>query len=155
MNQSLEETQSRAPNTFFALIGRCTSHLARALSEARDRAALRAEFSHLRDTGQLDRVLNDLRIETAELPTLLRNHPGAPRRLAAMLRHLRIEATKESGKSWGMAAIERTCSLCDASGKCDRWLVSDRTEDPNNFCPNADAFRDLVASGKAKYRQDA
>jgi hypothetical protein len=57
MNQSFEETQSKSPNTLFALIGRCKSHLARAVSDARDRAARRAEFSHLRDTG-LDHSLN-------------------------------------------------------------------------------------------------
>ena len=155
MNQSLEATRSEASSGFLALIGRCTSRLARVIGDARGRAALRAEFAHLREDGQLDRILNDLGIEAAELPTLFRNHPGAPRRLATMLWHLRIEATKEGRKSWEMRAIERTCSLCEASGKCDRWRVSDRSEDPGQFCPNAEAFREFVASGKAKYRQDA
>ncbi len=155
MTQSIEETQSKVSNTFFGLVGWCTSHLARTFAEVRDRAALRAEFAHLGDDGQLDRVLNDLGIEASQLPTLFRNHPSASRRLAVMLRYLRVEATKEGGKSWQMRAIERTCSLCDASGKCDRWLVSDRTDDPSQFCPNSEAFRELVASGKAKYLKDA
>ncbi len=155
MNQSLEDTRTEASNTLFAMIGRCTSRLARAIGEARGRAALRAEFARLRDDGQLDQVLKDLGIEAAELSTLFRNHPGAPRRLATMLWHLRIEATKKGRKSWEMRAIERTCSLCETSGKCDRWLAFGRSEDPNQFCPNAEAFRELVASGKAKYLQGA
>ncbi len=155
MGQSLEETRHEAPHGVLALIGRCTSRVARVIGEVRDRAALRAEFAHLRETGQLDRVLTDIGVDPAELPTLIRNHPGAPRRLAAMLRYLRIEATKEGRSSTEMRAIERTCSLCEASGKCDRWLRSDGSEDPSTFCPNTQAFHDLVASGKAVRRHDA
>ena len=152
MAQSCEETRSAAPNGLRTLFGR----VGRTIGEMRDRAALRAEFAHLRENGQLDRVLSDLGIDPAELPTLIRNHPGAPRRLAAMLRYLRIEATKEGKSSSSeMRAIERTCSLCEAGGKCDHWLRSDRSEDPGHFCPNTQAFDDLVASGKAKQRHDA
>ena len=155
MTQSVEETRSEAPHGLFALIGHCTSLVARAIGEIRDRAALRAEFAHLRDTGQLERVLSDIGVDPAELPTLIRNHPGAPRRLAAMLRHLRIEATKEGRSGFEMRAIERTCSLCEAGGKCDRWLRSDGSEDPSTFCPNTQAFHDLIASGKATRQHDA
>jgi hypothetical protein len=133
------------------LLGR----VGRVIGEMRDRAVLRAEFAHLKENGQLDRVLSDLGIDPAELPTLIRNHPGAPRRLAAMLRYLRIETTKEGKSSWEMRAIQRTCSLCETSGKCDHWLRSERSEDPGGFCPNTPAFRDLVASGKATQRHDA
>jgi uncharacterized protein DUF6455 len=155
MTQSLEETRNERSQGLMALIGRCTSRLARAVAEAKDRAALRAEFAHLRETGQLDRVLNDIGVDSAELPTLIRNHPGAPRRLAAMLRYLRIEATKEGRSSIEMRTIERTCSLCEAGGKCDQWLRTDGSEDPSHFCPNTQAFHELVASGKAKQRHDA
>ncbi len=155
MSQSLEETRSEASHGLLALIGRAKSRVARAIGEVRDRAALRAEFAHLRETGQLERVLSDIGVDAAELPTLIRNHPGAPGRLAAMLRHLRIEATKEGRNSFEMRAIERTCSLCEASGRCDRWLRSDGSEDPSTFCPNTQAFRDLIASGKATQRHDA
>lgn len=151
MTQSSEETRSEAPHGLSALLERVT----RAIGELRDRAALRAEFAHLRDTGQLDRVLSDIGVDPAEIPTLIKNHPGAPRRLAAMLRYLRIEATKEGRSSWEMRAIERTCSLCEAGAKCDRWLRSDGSEDPSHFCPNTQAFHDLVASGKAAQRHDA
>lgn len=155
MTQPFEETQNEPSHGLLALIGRCTSRIARAIGEVKDRAALRAEFAHLRETGQLERVLSDIGVDPAELPTLIRNHPSAPRRLAAMLRHLRIEATKEGGNSIEMRTIERTCSLCEAAGKCDHWLRSDGSEDPSTFCPNTQAFHDLIASGKAKQRHDA
>ncbi|MGH7124746.1 MAG: DUF6455 family protein [Stellaceae bacterium] len=155
MTQSFEETRSEAPHGLLRLIGSCTSRVARVIGEARDRAALRAEFAHLRETGQLERVLGDIGVDPAEVPTLIRNHPGAPRRLAAMLRYLRIEATKEGRSSLEMRTIERTCSLCEASGKCDNWLRSDGSEDPATFCPNTQAFHELVTSGKATQRHDA
>jgi uncharacterized protein DUF6455 len=155
MPQSFEETRSETPHGLLRLIERCTSRVARAINEVKDRAALRAEFAHLRDTGQLERVLNDIGVDPAELPALIRNHPGAPRRLAAMLRHLRIEATKEGTASIEMRTIERTCSLCEAGARCDHWLRSDGSEDPSTFCPNTQAFHDLIASGKAKQRHDA
>jgi uncharacterized protein DUF6455 len=155
MSQSFEDTQSEASNGLMALIGRCTSRVARAITEAKDRAALRAEFAHLKDNGQLERVLSDIGVEAAELPTLIRNHPGAPRRLAAMLRYLRLAPTKEGRTSFEMRAIERTCSLCDAGKKCDHWLRATGSEDPNTFCPNTKAFHELVASGKATQQHDA
>jgi uncharacterized protein DUF6455 len=151
MTQSHEETQSETSHGLLALIGR----VGRVIGEMRDRAALRAEFARLRDTGQLERVLGDIGVDPAELPTLIKNHPGAPRRLAAMLRHLRIDATKEGKSSWELRAIERTCSLCEAGAKCDRWLRSDGSEDPSHFCPNTQAFHDLVLAGKATQRPDA
>lgn len=155
MTQSLDETRNEPSHGLLALIGRCKSLVVRAIGEAKDRAALRAEFAHLRETGQLDRVLNDIGVDQAELPTLIRNHPGAPRRLAAMLRYLRIEATKEGRSSIEMRTIERTCSLCEAGARCDHWLRSDGSEDPSSFCPNTQAFHEMVASGKAKQRHDA
>lgn len=155
MGQSLEDASAENPNGLLALIGRCTSRLARVISDVRDRAALRAEFAHLRASGQLDRVLSDIGVDPTEVSTLIENHPGAPRRLAAMLRRLRIEPTQQGLNSGDMRAIQRSCLLCAASGKCDRWLQSESTEDPSHFCPNSEAFNDLIASGKATRRHDA
>jgi hypothetical protein len=155
MSQAREEMQSDTSKGLLALINRCTSRLSRAIGEMRDRAALRAEFAHLRETGELNRVLSDLGVEPSGVSTLIDNHPGSARRMAAMLRRLRIEPTQEELDSVDMRGIQRTCLLCAASGKCDRWLHSEGSEDPSHFCPNSEAFRDLVASGKAKYRTDA
>lgn len=155
MGQSVGETQSGTAHGLVALFGRCKSRLARAIGEVRDRAALRAEFAHLRDTGQLDRVLTDIGVDPSEVSVLIQNHPGAARRMAAMLRRLRVEVAPKALKSTEMRAIQRTCLLCAASGKCDRWLHSEGSEDPSHFCPNSEAFRDLVTSGKATYRHDA
>jgi len=155
MGQPLEEAQSNAANGLFALFGRCKSRLARVIGEVRDRAALRAEFAHLKDTGQLDRVLGDIGVDPSEVSMLIHNHPGSARRMAAMLRRLRIEVTPKELNSVDMRAIQRTCLLCAASGKCDRWVDSEGSEDPSHFCPNSEAFHDLVAASKATYRQDA
>ncbi len=138
-----------------ALLERCSSRLKLAVSAVRDRAALRAEFAHLRETGQLDRVLGDIGVDPAEVPILIRNHPGSARRMAAMLRHLRIDVRPQAFNSTDMRAIQRTCLLCAASGKCERWLNSEGGDDPSHFCPNSEAFRDLVASGKATQRHHA
>jgi hypothetical protein len=153
MNQTIKETQS--DTGFPALLGRCRSRVVRAFDEMRQRAALRAEFAHLRDTGQLDRVLGDIGVEPTQIPTLIKNHPGAARRMTAMLRRLRIEPTPEAVNSVDIRAIQRTCLQCAASGKCDRWLHSQSSEHPSSFCPNSEAFRDLVAVGKATYAHGA
>jgi uncharacterized protein YjiS (DUF1127 family) len=137
------------------LVGRCKARLARAIGDARARAALRAELAHLETAGQLGRVLSDVGISPAEVSTLTKNHPGAPRRLAAMLNRLRIEVAPTARDGAEMRAIQRTCLLCAASGHCDRWLRSDGSEDPRHFCPNAEAFVDLIAPGKATYRRGA
>ena len=51
MGQSLEDASAENPNGLLALIGRCTSRLARVISDVRDRAALRAEFVILLECG--------------------------------------------------------------------------------------------------------
>lgn len=155
MGQLLGDAPAATSRRLAALIDRCRSRLACKIGEIRDRAALRAEFAHLKQTGELDRVLSDVGVDPSALSTLIRNHPGAPRRMAAMLRRLRIEPTPQGLASTDMRAIQRSCLLCAASGKCDRWLGSDGSEDPSHFCPNAEAFRDLVLSGKATYRHDS
>jgi hypothetical protein len=153
--QAMGQILTEAPATssrLATLIDRCRLRLTRKIREIRERAALRAEFAHLRQTGELDRVLSDIGVDPAAISTLIQNHPGAPRRLGAMLQRLRVEPTPQGRTSTDMRAVERTCLLCAASGKCDRWLNSDGSEDPSHFCPNAEAFRDLVASSKATYR---
>ncbi len=153
MAQPFEEPRVETQNRFAALVGRCKSRLARAINEVRARAALRAEFARLGATGELHRVLSDLGIAPAQVSTLIKNHPGAPRRLAAMLQRLRIEVAPTARNSVDIREIQRTCLLCAASGHCDRWLCSDGSEDPRHFCPNAAAFVDLVTAGKATYRR--
>ena len=155
MGQLLADAPAATLSRLAALMDRCRSRLARKVGEIRDRAALRAEFASLKQTGQLDRVLSDIGVDPGAVSTLIQNHPGAPRRLTAMLRRLRVEPTSQGLASTDMRAIQRTCLLCAASGKCDRWLDSDGSEDPSHFCPNAEAFRDLLASGKAASLRDA
>lgn len=154
MEHRLADARPASSSPLVALINRCRSRLARKIGEIRERAELRAEFAQLRHTGQLDRVLSDIGVDPAAVSTLIQNHPGAPRRLAAMLHRLGIEPTPQGLASADMREIQRTCLLCAAGGKCDRWLNSDGLEDPSHFCPNAEAFHDLVLSGKATSQCD-
>jgi hypothetical protein len=77
-------------NRFFALIGLCRSRLAHAIGEVRDRGTLRDEFARLRNTGRLDRVLDEVLLDPAQLSILIENNPGSARRMtgdAAPLTH--------------------------------------------------------------------
>lgn len=155
IDQPLDQPRTGICHRFAALVGRGKSYLVRAVDDARARAALRAEFAHLEQLGALDSVLSDLGTARTEVPILLKNHPGAARRLAAMLHRLRIEVAPEARNSAEMRMIQRTCALCAASGRCNRWLRSEGSEDPSHFCPNAAAFLDLLVKRKATYRRGA
>lgn len=134
-----------------AVVSGLKQRIGRAVDNARARSELRSEFAHLDQAGELDLVLSDIGLSRSELPTLVHNHPGAARRLAAMLKRLRIKLAPEVENDAEMRAIQRTCLLCAASGHCDRWLATESSDNPHRFCPNGDAFDDLVTSGKASY----
>jgi hypothetical protein len=136
-----------------AVVGGWRQRLGRALDDARSRSALRNEFAHLEQAGELDLVLDDIGLSRAAVPTLVHNHPGAARRLAGMLKRLRIEPSQETQNGAEMRAIQRSCLLCAVSGHCERWLASGSNEDPHQFCPNGSALDELVVSGKATYSQ--
>jgi len=153
MAQSSGEPRKTTPNRLVDLVGRGASRVARAIEDVRARSALRSELAQLAAIGQLDCVMSDLGIASAEVSTLVENHPGSARRLATMLRRLRIEVVPGAGGSVDVHAIQRTCLLCAASGHCEHWSRSEGSEDPRQFCPNSDAFVELVKSGKARYRR--
>jgi uncharacterized protein YjiS (DUF1127 family) len=125
--------------------------LSSAFENARARSALRSEFDRLDQAGELDHVLNDIGLSRYQLPTLYRNHSGSARRLADMLKRLRIEVSPRAQNGLEMRAIQRTCLLCAVSGRCDRWVKSDSGEDPHEFCPNGLAFDQMVITGEASY----
>jgi hypothetical protein len=41
--------------------------------------------------------------------------------------------------------VELTCTMCEATGKCQHWLASGKTAGYEEFCPNAETFDSLVA----------
>ncbi len=128
-----------------AVILGCRRRLSRMLRDANARAELRQEFANLEQAGVLDTVLSDMGLSRLEMPTIVENHPGARRRLAGMLRRLGIRTTKAVRGGVEMRAIQQACLLCEAGGRCERWLRGSSHDDPRRFCPNAEAFDDLDA----------
>lgn len=110
----------------------------------RERRQLGAEFAALEEQGQLDLVLQEAGATRGAVDAILHSHPGAPKRLAAMLRRLGIsrERLRDSG---AMHDVEMTCTICQATGRCEHWLRSGKTEGYAAFCPNAEAFEALRA----------
>lgn len=107
-----------------------------------ERQHLRGEFAALEQHGQLDAVLQEAGTSRGAVDAILRAHPGAQKRLAVMLRRLGIgrDRLRESGT---LHDVEMTCTICEATGECDHWLRSGKTEGYELFCPNAQTFEAL------------
>jgi hypothetical protein len=115
-----------------------------------ERERLRKELTALDLRGQLDTVLQDAGASRSAVNAILRGHPGGSKRLAAMLQRLGIsrQQLRESGV---MRDVEMTCTLCEATGTCDHWLRSGKSEGYRGFCPNAQTFdtlRDTVRASR-------
>ena len=151
MTELLHQTPKPGPvrGLVAAFLG-CKRRLSRVMRDARARAELRQELAHLEEAGALDAVLSDAGLSRSEVPTIVENHPGAAQRLAGMLRRLGIRSTAAARGGAEMQAIQRTCLLCRASGRCDRWLHGSSKDDPRRFCPNAEAFDELHAATRGQ-----
>jgi uncharacterized protein DUF6455 len=114
-----------------------------------ERQRLRYEITALDQRGQLDTVLRDVGASRSAVNAILRVHPRAPKRLSAMLQRLGIsrQQLRESGV---LRDVEMTCTLCEATGKCDHWLRSGKSEGYRGFCPNAQTFDTLREAVRAK-----
>jgi len=130
-----------------AVVTGCKRRLSRAIRDANARAELRREFDQLEGAGALDSVLGDAGLSRAEMPVIIKNHPGAAQRLAGMLARLGLRKTVETQGAADTQMIQRTCLVCRASARCDRWLNGTSNDDPHRFCPNAEAF-DQLQSGR-------
>lgn len=135
---------------FLAVVMGCKRRLSRALRNANARAELQREFAHLEEAGALDSVLSDVGLSRSEMPVIVENHPEAGKRLAGMLTRLGIRAAAEKRSAPEMQAIQRTCLLCRASARCDRWLHGSSHDDPRRFCPNAEAFDEIQAERQGR-----
>jgi uncharacterized protein YjiS (DUF1127 family) len=147
MTELQQQTQKSGPmrGLAAAFLG-CKRRLSRVMRDAHARAELRQELAHLEEAGALDAVLSDAGLSRSEVPTIVENHPGAAQRLAGMLSRLGIRSAAAARGSAQMQSIQRTCLLCRASARCDRWLHGSSNDDPRRFCPNADAFDELHAA---------
>lgn len=115
-----------------------------------ERERLRKELTALDRRGQLDTVLQDAGASRSTVNAILRGHPGGSKRLAAMLQRLGI-SRQQLHETGVLRDVEMTCTLCEATGKCDHWLRSGKSEGYRGFCPNAQTFdtlRDTVRARK-------
>jgi hypothetical protein len=108
----------------------------------RERRRLGSEFATLERQGQLDSVLQDAGVSRSSVQAILHAHPGARRRLSGMMQRLGLSrrALHDSG---AQHEVELTCTLCEATGKCQHWLDSGATTGNEKFCPNAETLERL------------
>jgi len=147
-NTSQDSGAARKPG-LAARLAELPQRVTRALGEYHAQRQLAGELDRLREAGQLDFVLRDLGLTQADVPVMTANHPGSARRLATMLQRIGVILTTEGHNSAEMRSIERSCLTCGATERCEHWLRSGASTGNRLFCPNAEAFDDLVASGKA------
>lgn len=137
------------------LIGRMRARIATMIADARARASLRNELAHLDANGELDGVLAEIGLSRAGVPTLVKRHPGAYRRLAAMLQRRGLadcrsrNALSRSTIRAELRDVEAQCLFCQATSKCETWLRSNQTEGYREFCPNAEAMDRIKAAKDA------
>lgn len=137
------------------LLQRLRARVQTMIADARARAALRAELAHLDANGELDGVLAEIGLSRAGMPALVKRHPGAYRRLAAMLQRRGLadcrsrDALSRSTVRAEMRDIEAQCLFCQTTRQCESWLRTDRTEGYREFCPNAEAMDRIKAAKDA------
>ena len=111
----------------------------------------RHKFSHeiagLSDT-QLDRVLSDFGLSRGELGTFLDRAPYSRELLDRMLARLKIDRDELRKDLSLMREIERQCAVCGAQRRCRRWLASADRSGYQEFCPNAEAFNQLITQNR-------
>jgi hypothetical protein len=139
--------QTPNPRGMREIAGAPLRHLAGWWNRVRERRRLGNEFAALDAQGQLDTVLQDAGASRSAMGAILRAHPDAPKRLAAMLQRLGL--TRRDLRAGGVQQdVEFTCTVCEATGKCTHWLASDATSGYEEFCPNAKTFAELKAAPK-------
>jgi uncharacterized protein YjiS (DUF1127 family) len=109
-----------------------------ALKTWRRREALQHELQHLSD---LD--LADIGITREQIPVVARSQ-DAPLLMRRMMARLGIPEKALSKDPALRQRLVRECTTCYSRNHCRRWLRGgQRTEEYNQFCPNAPDFADL------------
>ncbi|RQH03747.1 DUF6455 family protein [Bradyrhizobium sp. RP6] len=107
----------------------------------------RREMNEMRqlDRADFDRIANDLRIAPDDLEELVRHGRHAADELPKMLEQLGISAER-LGRAQPLLLrdMERTCSLCNHKGECDRDLTEGTAaENYHGYCANASTLESL------------
>lgn len=152
MVQRAESGRTGVPGlrAFGAIIQAVRAGFRRRASAAWERHKLAREFAGLR-RSQLEGVLRDFGISRDEFKVFLARAPYSRDLLDRMLARLGIGRDDLRRDLSFMRDIERQCAMCDAQGRCHRWLADGRdAQGYRRFCPNAGAFESLIASAKAR-----
>ena len=118
---------------------------ARAVADRRQRRALAREFADLENGHLLDATLGDLRLARSQVPALLRGFPQRQRLFNRMLARLGVSPAQLVDRNLRNDLMWR-CTACQVDKTCRRWLDAGRTRGYEAFCPNASAFKRLVAT---------
>ena len=109
--------------------------------DALRRNELAYEIACLEQAGELEGVLNNIGLGQGAVPFLLKRHPGAIRRHAALCKRLRIPgANAEPSRGLGaLRGAQLRCVLCPSARRCERWLRATYRGVPA-FCPSRTTF---------------
>jgi hypothetical protein len=133
--------QNRLIDRLAALAGRA----ARALEDRRGRRALARELADLEHGHLLDATLADMHVARSQVPALLRGFPQRQRLFHRMLARLGVSPAQLTDRDARNDLMWR-CTTCQVDKTCRRWLDAGRTRGYEAFCPNAGAFKRLVAT---------
>ncbi|OPY94726.1 hypothetical protein A5906_12350 [Bradyrhizobium sacchari] len=107
----------------------------------------RREMNEMRqlDRADFDRIAADLRIAPDDLEELVRHGKHAADELPKMLAQLGISAERlGQAQPLLLRDMERTCSLCNHKGVCDRDLAEGTAaENYHGYCANAATLESL------------
>ncbi len=109
--------------------------------DALRRNELAYEIACLEQAGELEGVLNNIGLGPGAVPYLLKRHPGAIRRHAALCKRLRIPGAdaRPSSSLGALRGAQLRCVLCPSARRCEQWLrATDKGVPP--FCPSRAAF---------------
>jgi hypothetical protein len=110
----------------------------------RERSRLRRLLGHLRQHGELERVLTDSGIAPTDVAQLMRAHPRTPEQLAEMMQRLGIDRAalhRGTAVAEEVRAMEWRCGECADWRQCRAWLAApDAPRSYRAFCPNAKAL---------------
>ena len=132
-------------NRLIERIGELAGRAARALEDRRGRRALARELADLENGHLLDATLGDMHLSRAQVPALLDGFPQRQRLFNRMLARLGVSPTQLADRDARNDLMWR-CTTCQVDKTCRRWLDAGRTRGYEAFCPNASAFKRLVAT---------
>ena len=118
---------------------------ARAVEDRRQRRALARELDGLGNGRLLDATLADMQLSRSQVPALVGGFPQRQRLFNRMLARIGVAPAQLADRATRNELMWR-CTACQVDKTCRRWLDAGRTRGYEAFCPNASAFKRLVAA---------